>query len=63
MRDPGHDTIVSSIWDDSARRREQTKFEQRYAPFETGSEGRLSKHDPVWQRIRELHAQRFCRAR
>lgn len=24
-----------------------------------GSEGRLSKHDPTWQRIRELHAQRF----
>lgn len=24
-----------------------------------GSAGRLSKHDPVWQRIRELHAKRF----
>jgi hypothetical protein len=27
----------------------------------TESEGQLSKHDPVWGRIRELHAQRFGR--
>jgi hypothetical protein len=28
---------------------------------DTEREGRLSKHDPVWGRIRELHAKRFAK--
>jgi hypothetical protein len=41
----------------NTERRSDQGFEQR----RTEREGRLSKHDPVWGRISELHVQRFGR--
>lgn len=35
------------------------KFELRSHTWRNGLTGRLSKHAPTWERINELHTQRF----
>lgn len=35
------------------------QFDKLLIPGKTGLTGRLSKQVPVWERIRELHGQRF----
>jgi hypothetical protein len=55
---PGHPQVASS--GQSTPRQPITMGRSSYLA-RMGKKGRLSKHNPAWQRIRELHAQRFGR--